>query len=77
MIKVLKISGFYLGKDKFDNMTYQIDGIAYERRNNYHGNFTKRVWIRDNLVQLADSSIGKDLYCEYNERGWVTKVEVK
>lgn len=77
MIRVLKISGFYFGKDKFGNDQYQIDGIQYEKSSNYHGNPTKRVWIRADRISLTDNSIGKDLFVEYNEHGNVQKTEVK
>lgn len=77
MIRVLKISGYYFGKDKFGNDQYQVDGLLFDAGKNYVGNPSKRVWVKADKIQLDPSAIGKTLFAEYNERGNITKCEVK
>lgn len=77
MIKLLQITGFYLGKDKFGNETYTIDGVTYDAPKGYVGHPTKRVWIRANILKIESADIGKTLWVMYNEKGWTIKAEVK
>lgn len=77
MIRVLKISGYYFGKDKFNNDQYTVDGLVFDTPSNYVGNPSKRIWVKADKVVLSPESIGKTLFAEYNERGNIVKCEVK
>ena len=78
MIKVLQITGFRKGKDKFENEQYVIDGLDMAVQQNYHGWPMKRTYVRcDRIKELSDDDIQKALYVEYNERGTIIKTEVK
>ena len=78
MLKVLQISGFYRGKDKFDNEQYTIHGLEYGKRQNFHGVPVKVCYVKcDKIKELTDADLRKDLYVEYNDRGWVQSAEVK
>lgn len=79
MIKVLQISGFSRYKDKYENETYQIHGLEYGTRQHFHGIPVKTVYVKCDKInhELTDADLKHDLYCEYNDRGWTVKAEVK
>lgn len=78
MQKVMKISGFYACKDKFENLQWQVDGISFEKYSKeYHGFPTKRVWIKREVFAFTDGDINKTLYVEYNDKGRIIQVETK